>query len=520
MPLSLQANVRRFGSSSIICAIAARKLPMNKSSAIAITLTLVIGLLIGLTSGWQLGVHQGDVSQSAGHDYAGAARKVSYWYDPMKPEVHFPHPGKSPFMDMELVPRYADEDTVSHDGAPGMGLSPVFTQNLGVKTARVEKGTLARVLEVSGSVAFDEHAIALLQARTGGIVERAWPLAVGDRVRAGQPLADIRVPEWFAAQREYLVLRDMAGLGAAARSRLLQLGMSAEEIATVEKRGQPHAIVTLRAPRGGMLAEFDLHQGMTISAGQTVARINGLDSVWIEAQTPEIEAARLAVGDKVELRFHAFPHQLHTARISALLPELNREARTVRVRIHLPNPEGKLRPGMFAQIRLEEAGADQERLLVPADAIIATGKRHVVIIAAENGRFVPAEVKTGIEADNRTEILAGVKEGERIVVSGQFMIDSEASLRGVLARMDSDTPPASGSEPRLYTGTGTVKSVTDTEIILAHGAIPELGWPAMTMPFALAQTRAMVRPVAGQRVRFHFRESDEGSVIQQLEIVP
>ncbi|GHT99951.1 cobalt transporter [Betaproteobacteria bacterium] len=492
---------------------------MNKSVALA--LTLVVGVLIGLfvgpfiaqTAGWQSGM-----KQSSGHDHADAPRKVSYWYDPMKPEVHFPQAGKSPFMDMELVPRYADEDTAA--GAPGLGLAPVFTQNLGVKTARVEKGMLARTIEVSGSVAFDEHAIALLQARTGGIVERAWPLAVGDQVRAGQPLADIRVPEWFAAQREYLVLRDMPGLGAAARSRLLQLGMSAEEIATVEKRAQPHAIVTLRAPRAGMLAEFDLHQGMTISAGQSVARINGLDSVWVEAQTPEIEAARLALGDKVEVRFHAFPNQIHTGHISALLPELNREARTVRVRIHLPNPEGRLRPGMFAQVRVEEAGADKERLLVPADAIIATGKRQVVIIATENGRFVPTEVKAGIEADNRTEILEGVKEGEHIVVSGQFMIDSEASLRGVLARMASDAPPADVSEPRLYTGTGTVKSVAATEIVLAHGAIPELGWPAMTMAFALSPGQDAVRPVAGQRVRFHFRESDAGSVIQQLEILP
>jgi Cu(I)/Ag(I) efflux system membrane fusion protein len=404
-------------------------------------------------------------------------------------------------------------------GSPGLGLSPVFTQNLGVKTARVEKGRLARAIEVSGSVAFDEHAIALLQARTGGIVERAWPLAVGDRVRAGQALAEIRVPEWFAAQREYLVLRDMAGLGTAARSRLVQLGMSAEEIAMVEKRGQPHAIVTLRAPRAGMLAEFDLHQGMTVSAGQTVARINGLDSVWIEAQTPEIEAARLAVGDKAEVHFHAFPNQSHSGRISALLPELNREARTVRMRIHLANPEGRLRPGMFAQIRLTAEDADKERLLVPADAVIATGKRHVVIIAAENGRFVPAAVKPGIEADNRTEILEGVKEGERIVVSGQFMIDSEASLRGVLARMSTEAS-AGEAETRLYTGTGTVKSVTETEVVLAHEAIPELGWPAMTMPFALAGSDRVTPVVAGQRVRFHFRETDEGNVIRELEVLP
>jgi Cu(I)/Ag(I) efflux system membrane fusion protein len=494
---------------------------MNKTGLIAALLALAAGLAIG----WQSGSRHDDGHRDGHGDTA--ARKVLYWYDPMKPDAHFPQPGKSPFMDMDLVPRYADEDATGQPDAEspaglGLGLSPAFRQNLGVKTARVEKGLLSRAIEVSGSVAFDEHAVALLQARTGGIVERAWPLAVGDRVRAGQPLAEIRAPEWFAAQREYLVLRDMAEVGAAARSRLAQLGMTPDEIATVEKHGRPHAIITLRAPRAGMLAEFDLHQGMTISAGQTVARINGLDSVWVEAQTPEAEAARLAVGNPVSVRLLAFPGETRAGRISALIPELNREARTVRVRIHLPNPDGRLRPGMFAQIRLEESGADKPKLLAPTDAVIATGKRHIVIVAAANGRFVPVEVKTGIEADSRTEILDGLKEGEHIVVSGQFMIDSEASLRGVLARMGTDgTDEAATGQTgaRRHSATGIVKSVTESEIVLAHEAIPELGWPAMTMPFGL-KTGQATKPVSGQRVRFDFRETGEGPVVEEVEILP
>jgi Cu(I)/Ag(I) efflux system membrane fusion protein len=387
------------------------------------SLALFLVLAVGVAAGWQFGSRQG------GHDAPGAvderggdaSRKVLYWYDPMKPEAHFPQPGKSPFMDMELVPRYAEEvgdggggDGAgiheSNGGASGLELPPTLRQNLGVRLARVEKGVLSRNIDVSGSVAFDEHAVALLQTRAEGIVERAWPLAVGDSVRAGQPLADIRVPTWFAAQREYLVLRDMPGLGVAARSRLLQLGMTSAQIADVEKRGQPHAIVTLRAPRSGMLSEFDLHQGMTVAAGQTVARINGLDAVWVEAQVPETEAAWLAVGSGVELRFLAFPNDLRAGRVGALIPELNREARTVRVRVHLPNPGGRLRPGMFAQIRLKEEGADRTRLLVPADAVIATGKRHIVIVA-DDGRFTPVEVTPGMEADNHIEILAGLREG-------------------------------------------------------------------------------------------------------------
>jgi Cu(I)/Ag(I) efflux system membrane fusion protein len=489
---------------------------MNKHRIASLTGFLFV-LALGLALGWQTGTRQqANTSASATSD---AARKILYWYDPMKPDAHFTQPGKSPFMDMELVPRYADEEAGDNSG---MGLLPAFTQNLGVKFAQVEKGILQNAVEVSGSVAFDEHAVAVVQARTGGIVERAYPLAVGDRVRAGVPLVDIRVPEWYAAQSEYLALRDVPQLSAAARARLLQLGMTPAQVTALEKSGQPNAVMTLHAPRAGMLSEIDLHQSMTVAPGQTLARINGIDTVWIEAQVPEAEAASLKVGSEVTVRFTARPTQPVTGHISALIPELQRETRTLRVRVQLPNPENALRPGMYAQIRLEKTGAQAERLLVPTDAIIATGKRHVLIAATEEGRFIPVEVTPGREADNKTEILGGdLSEGERIVVSGQFMIDSEASLRGVLARMTNtdDTRIATPTAAKTHMGTGTVKSATKTEIVLAHDPIPELKWPAMTMAFALATPEIGENFTSGQKVRFHFLDTEEGPVIQGVEAV-
>jgi Cu(I)/Ag(I) efflux system membrane fusion protein len=474
-------------------------------------------LALGVVLGWQTGTRQ-QANTSPSSSTPDAGRKVLYWYDPMKPDAHFAQPGKSPFMDMELVPRYADEDAGDNSG---MGLLPAFTQNLGVKFAQVEKGILQNAIEVSGSVAFDEHAVAVVQARTGGIVERAYPLAVGDRVRAGVPLVDIRVPEWYAAQSEYLTLRDVPQLAGAARARLLQLGMTPAQVTALEKSGQPNAVMTLHAPRAGMLSEIDLHQSMTVAPGQTLARINGIDTVWIEAQAPEAEAASLKVGSEVTVRFTALPGQPVIGHISALIPELQRETRTLRVRVQLPNPESALRPGMYAQIKLEKTGAQAERLLVPTDAIIATGKRHVLIAATEEGRFIPVEVTPGREADNKTEILGGdLSEGERIVVSGQFMIDSEASLRGVLARMtnSSDAQPATAAA-KTHMGTGTVKSATKNEIVLAHDPIPELKWPAMTMAFALATPEIGANFTSGQKVRFHFLDTEEGPVIQEVEPV-
>jgi Cu(I)/Ag(I) efflux system membrane fusion protein len=479
----------------------------------AILSALALGFFLGLRSG--------------GHAPTDAiardeARKVLYWYDPMRPEAHFDKPGKSPFMDMELQPRYADEASGGENSA--LGLAPALKQNLGVKLATVEKGSLKPSLEVSGSVAFDEHAIAVVQARTGGIVERAYPLAAGDRVRAGAPLVDIRAPEWFAAQREYLILRDDPQLAAAARSRLLQLGMTNAQVEALEQRGKADAVVTFHAPRAGMLSEFDVRQGMTVMPGQTLARISGIDRVWIEAQTPETEAARLAVGAKAEARLTALPGRVLNGKIAALIPELKRETRTLRVRVALPNPEGLLKPGMLAFIRFEEAGQQAKRLLVPTDAVIATGKRHVVIAALEDGRFVPVEVTPGREAENRTEILEGeLKQGDHIVVSGQFMIDSEASLRGVLARMtpEDDAAPAAGAPNTApgatHAGTGVVVSVAESELVLTHEAIPELRWPAMTMPFALAAPELAKALTPGQKVRFHFSETGEGPRIERLE---
>ncbi|MDR2788844.1 MAG: efflux RND transporter periplasmic adaptor subunit [Candidatus Accumulibacter sp.] len=477
-------------------------------------LSLFLALAAGIFLGWRLGAHNAHEATPAAN--AGeTARKVLYWYDPMKPDAHFAQPGKSPFMDMELVPRYADEAQSENSG---FGLAPAFTQNLGVKLGTVEKGALHPFVEVSGSVTFDEHGVSVVQARTGGIVERAYPLAAGDRVRAGAPLVDIRVPEWFAAQSEYLVLQDVPQLAAAARSRLLQLGMTARQIGELERRGQPRAIVTLYAPRAGMLSEFALRQGMTVMPGQTLARINGVDQVWIEARVPEAEAARLAIGDKAAARLTALPGQTLEGKIDALIPELDRETRTLRVRVALPNPKGILRPGMLAFVRLEETQNKAAVLLVPTDAVIATGKRHVVIAALEEGRFIPVEVTPGIEADGKTEILSGaLGEGERIVVSGQFMIDSEASLRGVLARMG--TRPAAAPPGRIYTGVGVVQSVAEDEIVLAHEPVPELEWPAMTMPFALAKPGLAHDLAPGQKARFHFTATDEGPAVERLEVL-
>ncbi|MHB8354601.1 MAG: efflux RND transporter periplasmic adaptor subunit [Burkholderiales bacterium] len=394
---------------------------------------LVLGALVlvalGAVTGYKLARHDPAVEQVA----PPPEHKILYWYDPMKPETHFDKPGKSPFMDMDLVPMMDEGNTADR----GVRIDPRLIQNTGVRLAPVEKGRLARELEVVGTLTFNERLVTVVQARVGGLVERVYGRAPNDVIPAGAPLADLRVPDWYGAQAEYVALRGAGetALAEAARMRLLQLGMSESQVVQVEKNNAPQAVLTVMAPQGGVLLELGVREGMTVIPGQTLARINGIDSVWLESEVPEAQVAGLAVGQPVSAIFTAWPEHRWIGRISALLPVLERDVRTLRVRTEWPNPDGRLRPGMYARVALQKAVAS-EQLLVPSEAVIATGTRNVVIVAEDAGHFRPAEVTVGHESDGKVEILEGLRQGEQIVVSGQFLIDSEASLKGVLVRME------------------------------------------------------------------------------------
>ena len=366
---------------------------------------------------------------------ASSERRVLYWYDPMKPDQHFDKPGKSPFMDMELVPMYAEEGKGQTDS--GVRIDPRLLQNTGVKYAFAEKGRLDQDIQVVGTLAFNDRMVTVVQARTAGLVEKVYYRAPNDVIPTGAPLVDMRVPEWYGAQEEYLALQKAGEveLSHAARMRLIQLGMTEEQVIQVEKSGSPRAVLTITTPQSGVLQELDVRSGMTIMPGQTLARINGIGTVWLDAEVPEAITEGLAVGQQVTAGFTSWPGKIFAGRVSALLPVLERDTRTLRVRIEWPNPKGLLRPGMYARVNLRRMGTESH-LLVPTDAVISTGQRNVVIIAGQDGHFIPAAVKPGRESRGKTEIISGLKEGERVVVSGQFLIDSEANLKGVLARME------------------------------------------------------------------------------------
>jgi Cu(I)/Ag(I) efflux system membrane fusion protein len=353
----------------------------------------------------------------------------------MFPQHKFDKPGKSPFMDMQLTPVYAD--STNDEGK--VTISPRVQQNLGIRTAPVTLGALTPAIEAVGSVAFNDRDVAVVQARAGGFVEKLHVRAPLDPVRRGQTLAELYVPDWIAAQEEYLSVKRMTGrdvdaLLDAARQRMRLAGMSEEQVRAVESGGKPQARMAVTAPIGGVITELGAREGMTVTPGALLFRINGLGTVWVHAEVPENLAGQVGPGTAVEARAPGMSGSLLKGRVSAILPEVNLTTRTLKVRIELANPGGRLVPGMFATVNFTP-GARKEALLVPTEAVIQTGKRSVVIVALGDGRFAPAEVETGAETAGQTEIRKGLAAGQQVVVSGQFLIDSEASLKGTLGRM-------------------------------------------------------------------------------------
>jgi Cu(I)/Ag(I) efflux system membrane fusion protein len=373
-------------------------------------------------------------------------RRVLYWHDPMVPGKKFDKPGKSPFMDMELVPVYADE---ASGEAPAVRIDPSVQQNLGVRTAVAETVRLGQpAVEAVGSVAYNERDMAVVQARANGYVEKLHVRAMLDRVTAGQPLADVYVPDWVAAQEDFLAVRRLgaqapAGLLDAARQRMRLAGMSDAQVALVERDGRAHPRLSLVAPIAGVVSELTAREGMTVMNGAPLFRINGLATVWVNAEVPENAAASVRPGAPAQVRTAAYPDEVFTGKVSAILPEVDPATRTLKARVEVANAGGKLVPGMFARVAF--ATPDQrEALTVPSEAVIRTGKRNIVMVAGGEGRFKPVEVELGMESGGRSEIRKGLAEGDRVVASGQFLVDSEASLKGVELR--APEPKAAGGK--------------------------------------------------------------------------
>jgi len=402
--------------------------------AIALSLAGYALYRAGLSAGRSFMASGPHAPQKPGDIDPQTGKRILYWHDPMAPAQRFDHPGKSPLMDMPLVP-------VVEDGAEGRAVevSPRLQQNLGVRLAEVSRGRLNSEITASATVAYDERDVALVQARASGFVERLRVRAPQDTVHQGEALADLYVPDWVAAQVEYLAVRNLQSPGAAdladgARQRLRLAGMPEDLIRRLEKTGTPQSRFTLTAPISGVVSELTAREGMTVTTGAPLFRINGLSTVWVNAEVTESLGQAVHPGDPVKARTAALPGAVFDGTVGAVLPGVDLATRTLTARVALPNPKMQLLPGMFVTVKFAPAaGADV--LMVPSEAVIETGTRRVVIVAESDGRFRPVNVETGAQDGGQMEVRSGLALGQKVVISGQFLIDSEASLKATEARL-------------------------------------------------------------------------------------
>lgn len=479
---------------------------MRRAACIAALAAAAILLAAG---GFFAGRSTQPAAPSTGMGPAAAAsageRTPLYWHDPMVPGPRFDKPGKSPFMDMQLVPVYADAA-----GDAGVKISPGVQQNLGIRTAMVKRTEVASSFEAVGAVQFDERLSVDVQTRVAGYVERLAVRVPMEQVRKGQALATLFAPEWLAPQNELLALQ-RAGVTpdivAAARERMRAMSIPDALVQQSEATGTAQARFTLSAPSSGVVAELGVREGVAVSPGMTLFRIAGLAKVWAVAEVPEAQAVRLVRGQKVRAALQADPSLTFDGQLKEILPQISASTRTLQARFEVDNTAGRLVPGML--LKLQVAGATVSRLVVPAEAVIRTGMRAVVIVRQEGGAFAPREVTLGADLGEQLEVLQGLREGDEVVTSGQFLIDSEARLKSVLGAMGAASPmpaAAAASAPvGVYRASGKVESADAGGITISHGPVPALQWPAMTMGFGKADADAFAGIKPGDTVDFTFK---------------
>ncbi|GKV90860.1 efflux RND transporter periplasmic adaptor subunit [Pectobacterium carotovorum] len=482
----------------------------NKSLMVSLmTLAILSAGGVGYLVGKQQTPHSPSIAEPE--------RAVLYWYDPMVPDKRFDKPGKSPFMDMELVPRYADD--VQEDD--GVIVSARQQQNLGVRTTRAEMRELTDRTTGYGTVALNERGLHTLVAPSGGIVEKLTVNALQQQVKKGETLATLWNPTWAAAQREYLAVRQLGDdtLTQSARQRLALLFMPEAIIRQVERSGKPQDRIAITAPENGYVNKLEVRQGMQLSPAQPLFELASLNPVWVDVDYPETQAAQLTIGNDISATSRAWPDKTFHGKVSELLPILDSTTRTLKARVVLDNPQQQLKPGMYLTVQLSHAQA-QPRLAIPQEALLVSGSQNRVLLSDGNGHFTPRNVTAGATLGDWVEIIDGLKAGDNVVTSGQFLIDSEASLRSALPQFDAETSenPATPTAPAGYRTQGVIRAINGNQATIEHEAVPALNWSPMTMDFTLPSSGLPQGVGIGSTVSFQFSMDDSG--IHVLHFLP
>lgn len=452
---------------------------------------LVVGLIVGviLTTGIYLLFFTG--SGDAGS--TAQEKKPLYWVAPMDPNYKRDQPGKSP-MGMDLIPVYADDTQADSPGT--VKISPDIVNNLGVRTVIAKRKTLQPELRTVGYVSYNEDQLVHIHPRVEGWLDKLYIKAEGAPVEKGQPLYAIYSPTLVNAQEELVLSlsRNNSRLVQASEERLRALQLADSTIAQLKKDKRVRQTVTFYAPQSGVVDNLNVREGFFVQPGINLMSIGALDEVWVEAEVFERQASMVRENAPVTMTLDYLPGIIWQGKVDYIYPALNEKTRTIKVRIRFENPDRKLKPNMFAQVVIH-SGSDDETLLIPREALIRTGNSDRVVLALGGGRFKSIEVTAGRSDNTHVEILQGLDEGEEVVSSAQFLLDSESSKTSDFARMDHSG--AEAVEKAVWVE-ATIEKInkTDRRMNLSHGAITAWNMSAMTMNFnvAVSVDMSMLKP--------------------------
>ncbi|UZE95320.1 efflux RND transporter periplasmic adaptor subunit [Alkalimarinus alittae] len=439
-------------------------------------------------------------------------KKPLYWVAPMDKNYRRDKPGQSP-MGMDLVPVYEDDAQGGDEGT--VKISPMVINNLGVRTEEVTKGSMDLSINTVGYIDFDEDKLSHIHSRVDGWIEVLNVNSSGDAVTKGQTLYELYSPALVNAQEEYLAVIRSGNktLKKASRSRLLSLGLSNHQVQRLEQRKVVDQRIKVIADRDGFVKDLNVREGMFIKPATEVMSIGSLDSVWVIAEVFERQSSWVKAGQRVEMKTEALPGKQWSGEVDYLYPVLDSKTRTLRVRIRVSNPEIALKPNMYTELTLFVPVSD-EALSIPREALIKGGTHNRVVTALGDGMFKSVLVDVGIESNGRVQIMKGLSEGDIVVTSAQFLIDSESNIDAEIARMESREiiqHEQSESASNLFKATGKIEDVMADMAMLTitHDPIKALDWPTMRMDFEVADDIDVNAFEAGQLIEFELKKQGD-----------
>jgi Cu(I)/Ag(I) efflux system membrane fusion protein/cobalt-zinc-cadmium efflux system membrane fusion protein len=400
----------------------------------------------------RLGINEAIAAQKdlkAGMVDPETGKKIKYWTSPMDPTYIRDEPGKSP-MGMDLVPVY-EEEGEDKEPASTIRIDPVTMQNMGVRLGRVQRKSLVKDIRTVGNITYDETKIFTVNTKFNGWIEKLYVNFVGDAVKKGQPLFEIYSPELFTAQQEYLLALDQYNrlsnssyarvrggaerLLKASLTRLRFWDLTEAQIEKIGKTGSVKKTVTVYSPASGVVTKKDAFEGHYVKAGAHQYEIVDLSTVWVDVDVYEYELPWVRKGMAAEMDLSYIPGKKYKGKVLFIYPYLDTKTRTAKLRLKFANPGYQLKPGMYANILLKRVVA-KNSLVIPQEAVIDSGVRQIVFVAVGEGKFQPREVNIGLEVNEyEFQVLDGLQEGEEIVLSAQFMLDSESRLREAIQKM-------------------------------------------------------------------------------------